>query len=118
MSIVLFVSVSAVGKYLVDTGSFVLEMPDVQVIWRVSDGELESVSGESDSGENAGEENIGEVNDDGEYVSGQVKKLAEQYEEVTLVQEYSTPYNTVQIAGEYGSLGGMLTPAGIRWMPA
>ena len=115
MSVVLFVSVSSFGKYLVDTGSFVLEMPDVQVIWRVSDGELESVSGESDSGENAGGENIGEVNDDGEYVSGQVKKLAAQYEEVTLVQEYSTPYNTVQIAGESGSLDERFIQYGYGW---
>ena len=89
MSIVLFVSVSSFGKYLVDTGSFVLEMPDVQVIWR--------------------------VNDDGEYVSGQVKKLAEQYEEVTLVQEYSTPYNTVQIAGGSGSLDERFIQYGYGW---
>ena len=89
MSIVLFVSVSSFGKYLVDTGSFVLEMPDVQVIWR--------------------------VNDDGEYVSGQVKKLAAQYEEVTLVQEYSTPYNTVQIAGGSGSLDERFIQYGYGW---
>ena len=128
MSIVLFVSVSSFGKYMVDTGSFVLEMPDVQVIWRVSSGELESAGG-TDAGEgdaeNASPENVGEENADGENigdviasgkkVSGQVKRLAEQYEDVTLAQEYSMPYNPVQIAGGAGSLDERFMQYGYGW---
>ena len=115
MSIVLFVSVSSFGKYLVDTGSFVLEMPDVQVIWRVSNGELESAGGTEAGEEDAGGDNISEVNEDGEYFSGQVKKMAEQYEGVTLAQEYSMPYNTVQIAGGDDSLDERFMQYGYGW---
>ena len=33
MSILLFVSVSSFGKYLTDTGRFVMEMPDIQLLY-------------------------------------------------------------------------------------
>lgn len=105
ISIVLFVSVSSFGKYLVDTGSFVLEMPDVQVIWRMSNGELESAR-ETDTGKEAA---------DGKDVSGQVKQLAEQYEDVTLAQEYSMPYSLLQITGKAGSLNERFMRYGYGW---
>lgn len=115
MSIVLFVSVSSFGKYLVDTGSFVLEMPDVQVVWRISNGELDSAAGTDVSEENTGGEDVSEVNINGKDVSGQVKKMVEQYEDVTLAQEYSMPYDTVQIAGIAGSLDRRFMQHGYGW---
>lgn len=36
MSILLFVSVSSFGKYLTDTGRFVMEMPDIQLLYSVN----------------------------------------------------------------------------------
>ncbi len=98
MSIVLFVSVSSFGKYLVDTGSFVLEMPDVQVIWQMSDGELEG-AGETDAGN----------------VRGQVRRLAEQYEDVTLAQEYSVSFNGVEIAVDEGIVDERFMQHGYGW---
>ena len=75
MSIVLFVSVSVFGEYLMGTGNFVLEMPDVQIICQVAEGD-----------ENNWQE-----------VLGKTEELAEENDEVTFMQRYDMPGRRLQI---------------------
>lgn len=44
MSIVLFTSVSVFGQYLIETGSFVLEMPELQILYTLYDDQGERLS--------------------------------------------------------------------------
>lgn len=66
MSILLFVSVSSFGKYLISSGSFVLEMPDVQLIYSSYDEDLKTAESRME----------------------QAKKLIGENENVTFIQEY------------------------------
>ena len=75
MSIVLFVSVSVFGEYLMGTGNFVLEMPDVQIICQVAEGD-----------ENNWQE-----------VMGKTEELAEENDKVTFMQRYDMPGRRLQI---------------------
>ena len=79
------------------------------------EGDAENASPENVGEENADGENIGDVIASGKKVSGQVKRLAEKYEDVTLAQEYSMPYNPVQIAGGAGSLDERFMQYGYGW---
>lgn len=66
MSIVLFVSVSVFGEYLMGTGNFVLEMPDVQIVCQVNEGDEDSW----------------------QDVLGKTEELAEENDKVTYMQHY------------------------------
>lgn len=83
MSIVLFVSVSVFGEYLMGTGNFVLEMPDVQIICQV----------------NEGDEDIWQD------VLGKTEELAEENDKVIFMQRYSTTGRWLQIDMKDSGIG-------------
>lgn len=93
LSIVLFTSVSVFGQYLIQTGDFVLEMPEIQIIYDIY------------SDENTLQDNIRTLQ--------KAKKLAEQNDGVTFVQPYGIVAG-VSMEIPDGGLGEQFSYAGLQ----